>query len=223
MNEEHVCAYCGAPATYQLKNGKWCCHQYITQCPEIRMKNSLAGNHHPPANSRKGQTKETNPSIAKTAQKLKEGYASGRIVSHTKGKPGTWLGRKHTAETKAKMSATHKTICYGKSIWATQIEKRKSYAEQYFLQIFTDAKFNYHVDRYFLDFAWPDKKIYIEIDGEQHYNDPKVIEHDKVRTNRLAELGWKCAVRIRWSKFKALSKDTQQRYIQECLDMVNLI
>ena len=36
MNEEHTCAYCGAPATHQFKNGKWCCQSSRSACPEIR-------------------------------------------------------------------------------------------------------------------------------------------------------------------------------------------
>ena len=37
MNEKtHVCAYCGAPATHQFKNGKWCCQENRNLCPEMR-------------------------------------------------------------------------------------------------------------------------------------------------------------------------------------------
>lgn len=41
MNEnEHVCAYCGAPASHQTKSGKWCCCEERHRCPEVRRKNS---------------------------------------------------------------------------------------------------------------------------------------------------------------------------------------
>ncbi len=93
--------------------------------------------------------------------------------------------------------------------------KRKSFAEQYFDTCFPNLKQNYHVDRYFLDLANPEKKLYIEVDGEQHYNDQKVVEHDKVRTARLEELGWKCLRRIRWSEYKKLSKEDQESLITE--------
>lgn len=124
-----------------------------------------------------------------------------------------WLGRKHTEEEKKKISESMKEVYKGKSIWLTQIENRKSFAEQYFDACFPDLKQNYHVDRYFLDLANPEKKLYIEVDGEQHYNDPKVVEHDKVRTQRLEELGWKCLKRIRWSEYKKMSKDEQESLI----------
>lgn len=138
-----------------------------------------------------------------------------------KGKPGTWLGRKHTDEEKKKISESMKKVYEGKSIWKTQIEKRKSFAEQYFDTCFPNLKQNYHVDRYFLDLANPKKKLYIEIDGEQHYNNPKVVEHDKIRTSRLEELGWICLARIRWSKYKKLSKEEQEYLIAELQSQIN--
>lgn len=39
MQEEiHTCVYCGAPATHQFKNGKWCCQEKRYSCPEFRHK-----------------------------------------------------------------------------------------------------------------------------------------------------------------------------------------
>jgi len=36
-----ICDYgCGRESKYQFKNGKWCCSEYYSQCPEIRRKNS---------------------------------------------------------------------------------------------------------------------------------------------------------------------------------------
>lgn len=31
--EIHLCTYCNQPATYQFKNGKWCCSKNQSQCP----------------------------------------------------------------------------------------------------------------------------------------------------------------------------------------------
>jgi len=141
------------------------------------------------------------------------------------GKPGTWSGKTHTEEQKRKISESmkrHFLESGATSIWHTQLEKRKSYAEQYFETIFVDAKRNYHVDRYFLDFAWPDKKIYIEVDGEQHYTDSKVIEHDIERTKRLEECGWNLLKRIRWSHFQSLNDEEKETYISEILTKIQL-
>ena len=90
----------------------------------------------------------------------------------TKGKVGFWKGKKHTEEQKRKISETQKKNFKesgAKSIWHTQLENRKSFAEQYFDTCFPNLKQNYHVDRFFLDLANPEKKLYIEVDGEQHY------------------------------------------------------
>lgn len=123
-------------------------------------------------------------------------------------------GRLHTEETKKRISESMKKIYKGKSIWSTQIEKRKSFAEEYFDNLFPELEKNYHVDRYYLDLANPNLKVYIEIDGEQHYNDKKVIEHDKERTLRLEELGWVCLKRVRWSEYKKLSKEEKETLIE---------
>jgi hypothetical protein len=34
--ETHLCIYCNQPATYQFKNGKWCCSPNMNGCPEIK-------------------------------------------------------------------------------------------------------------------------------------------------------------------------------------------
>lgn len=144
-------------------------------------------------------------------------------VGTMRGKSGPWTGKKHTEEQKRKISETQKKNFKesgAKSIWHTQLENRKSFAEQYFDTCFPNLKQNYHVDRYFLDLANPEKKLYIEVDGEQHYNDQKVVEHDKIRTERLEELGWKCLRRIRWSEYKKLSKEDQESLITELQNQI---
>ena len=62
-----------------------------------------------------------------------------------------------------------------------------SYPEKYFMEVFKElpVRYNYQVSRYQLDFAIPEKKVYVEIDGEQHYVDKRIVEHDK-KKNRKA-------------------------------------
>ena len=109
-----------------------------------------------------------------------------------------------------------KKIYRGKS----RYHGKTSYAEEYFATIFTNAKRNYHVDRYFLDFAWPEKMIYIEVDGEQHYTEEKVINHDIIRTERLKNLGWTLLTRIRWSIFKKLREDEKRSYVSQLCEKI---
>ena len=54
--------------------------------------------------SLKGQTKETSSIVAKSAASLKKAYASGKKISWTKGKRGTFLGKHHTEYSKQQIS-----------------------------------------------------------------------------------------------------------------------
>ena len=213
--ETYTCQYCGKQCKNQnsLRNHERLCkknpnRQHIEEWSHNEKWKQKAGKGH------KGWNQFTK------AKKLGIPIPPGTQT----GKSGTWGGKHLSTEHRKNISDGMKRAYKGKSIWATQREKRRSYAEQYFLQIFTDAFFNHHVDRYFLDFAWPEKKIYIEVDGEQHYNDRKVIEHDIERERVLAALGWTCVCRIRWSTFIRLSKDAREEFvkgIQTRLDAYN--
>ena len=137
----------------------------------------------------------------------------------SKAKRGTSM----SMELRKRISQTQKENYKGKSRWYTQIQHRLSYAEQYFMPIFPNAEQHYHVNRYFLDFAYPSHNIYIEIDGEQHKKDPKVVEHDKIRTKILEEDGWTLYKRIYWPDFMKLNENDRKIYIEEILnDLKNL-
>lgn len=125
-----------------------------------------------------------------------------------------------TDDTKQKISAAMKKYYAGKTIWYTSLHHRESYAERYFSKIFKNAERNFHVDRYFVDFAWPKSKIYIEIDGEQHYT-TNGIERDIIRTNRLHAVGWTLVKRIRWSEYQKLDKSDRKQYIRDVLELLN--
>ena len=57
-----------------------------------------------------GLTKETSIRVANSAKTLKARYQSGELVNAMKGKPGTFTGRKHREESKAKTRAS--TLAY---------------------------------------------------------------------------------------------------------------
>lgn len=115
-----------------------------------------------------------------------------------------------------------------KASWASGNRKpitrdKRSYAETYFDNIFTDACKEYFQIGYFLDYAWPDKMCYIEIDGEQHYYFEDRIQHDKERTINLSNIGWTCIARVRWSEFQKLSKLQKELYIESIKDGIKNI
>lgn len=95
---------------------------------------------------------------------------------------------------------------------------RESYPEAYFRKAFANEGFppfvqDLYVRGYFLDFAFEGLHLYVEIDGEQHFTDPRISAHDRVRTARLASSGWKCACRIRWSRFKRLPPIQKSKFM----------
>lgn len=105
-----LCDYgCGQEAHYQRKNGKWCCSKNTAQCPAVRKK--LVENHADAKeiyknlspekkrnmNWNKGLTAETNASVKKGRDTIREMYANGELK-------GTFTGRHHTKETKKLIS-----------------------------------------------------------------------------------------------------------------------
>lgn len=198
---EYICKFCGK----SCKNLN-SLHNHERLCPKNPDRNYVSHTKGHKAWN-KGLTKETNESIARSAKTFHERYH---------GKTGTWFGKKHSEETKKKISETQKKNYAGKSRYIPVQEHRKSYAEQYFDAIFTDAQKQFPVDRYRLDYAWPETKTYIEVDGEQHYTE-EGLKHDNERTQVLDALGWICKKRIRWSEYQKLNEDEKKAFIESLL------
>ena len=163
----------------------------------------------------KGKTKETDSRLAKSGRTLSAGYKSGILVNFNKGKHRTEAEKKHLSEVRKQYLKEHpEKVPYV----LNHHSKGDSYPEKYFKSIFANEKIeyeqNFKAEGYFLDFAWPLQKTYIEVDGEQHYVDNRIIEHDKVRTQKLAFAGWKLIERIRWSKYQKLNEIQRKDFLQ---------
>lgn len=137
-----------------------------------------------------------------------------KYIESIKGK--TQKGHKHTEESKKKISEGRlKALRESRgNHWICPSIKR-SYAEQYFYDAFTNAKIEFQnnvwlCQRYCVDFLFDN--YYFEVDGEQHFTE-KAIMHDKERETFLLEHGYICIKRCRWSKFKKLSKEDKVKYI----------
>ena len=106
--------------------------------------------------------------------------------------------------------------------WTGPLSKL-SYAEQYFYDIVEKRckcihwANNLRISYYRLDFANLDTKVYFEVDGEQHY-DEYGLYHDKQRTERLEQFGWKLIGRVRWKLFSRLSDIDKNAYIDALLN-----
>ena len=132
--------------------------------------------------------------------------------------------RKHTEETKKKISQIRKKYLKenpDKVPYLLNHSSKESYPEKYFNKIFKNEKINtkrYHqIGLYQLDFCILESKIDIEIDGEQHYSDIKIVESDKRRNQHLENLGWKI-LRIRWSHYKKLNKEDRTQFIKNLIN-----
>jgi very-short-patch-repair endonuclease len=78
-----------------------------------------------------------------------------------------------------------------------------SWPEKFFTEVIDNEFLDKNVvtelqmGRYSLDFAWPEKKKCIEIDGEQHYTQPSQAKSDLRKNKYLKSQGWE-VLRIRW-------------------------
>ena len=133
-------------------------------------------------------------------------------------------GRKHSAAARRKMSDIKKAYYAahpGDLPFVRWHSSKESYAERYFARLFrvvgvSGFKREFHCIRFFLDFAFVDDKVDFEVDGSQHYDCCKIVEHDKTRTELLERAGWK-VIRVRWSEWCKLSKNEKRTWLQDNL------
>lgn len=210
MEQDYICKFCGkiCKNANSLRNHERLCksnpNQDVKSLQKLRENVKKWNENHIAWN--KELTSKTDERVKKYVNTRHERYLNGEL-------PESAYKHIMTETTKRKISKKQKENYRGKSRYATARECRKSYAEQYFDTIFTDCERNYHVDRYFLDYAWPETKTYIEVDGEQHYTE-NGLKHDKERTIILGNLGWKCLKRIRWSEFQKLSFEERKEFLE---------
>lgn len=158
----------------------------------------------------KGLTAKTDSRVAKGAHSL---------VKYFETHESAWQGKQHTNETKQKISKSRKQylVEHPEQVpYKLNHSSKESYPERYFNELFKNEGLTlykeYYCLGYYLDFCDIDKKVDIEIDGEQHYLDDKIVKHDIIRTAALEAAGW-TVFRIRWASYKAMSKEQKYNII----------
>lgn len=160
----------------------------------------------------KGLTKEIDERLAKAAETLSEGYSSGRVKHPNKGTTMSEEQKQKISKSRKKYLEEHPDQVPYLLNHSSEI----SAPEQYFIALFENENiplsFHKQISVYQLDFYNDDKMFYIEIDGEQHYQE-KSIERDKKRDEYLKNLGWR-GMRIRWSTWQKLDRSEKELIIK---------
>lgn len=204
MEEKYICKFCGKECKNpnSLRNHERLCkenpnHQesYFKTHKITRVYNSSWN---------KGLSKETDERVLKISKSINDGLKSGKIKPSYLGKH---LSNEHKKSISNGMKKAHKggrAHNIGESRWNSE----HSYPEKWFIKVlqnelnmfenldyFTEMPFG----KYALDFAWPDKKLCIEIDGEQHERFEEYKLRDEKKDKLLIERGW-TIFRIKWKE-----------------------
>lgn len=142
----------------------------------------------------KGLTKESSDILKKSSATLRERYSSGKIVPF-------WLERRHTLETKKKLSDLQKKYLADnpdshpwksadkfKSVPCERLKTEFSKRGLNYIEEYTDPIWEHS---YAIDIAFPDFKIGIEVNGNQHYSEgDKLLPYYQEREEYLKKFGW---------------------------------
>jgi very-short-patch-repair endonuclease len=227
-NYERHLNSCKNKKFHNIVKQEWLKENNKYQCPycELEFSKYGIGIHIWSKHTEEGQNKCKNqkPCLGKTSwlkgKNLPQDYKD-KISESLKGKPGRSL----TEEEKSKISgALKKSHSENRHPGWTHINSdinRRSYPEKFMIEVFQNNglydKFTIiekmPFSKYFLDFAFIDLKLCIEVDGSQHYRTLKAIEHDKIRDEFLIENGW-LIYRINWQYFSVNTRSEIEKLIE---------
>jgi hypothetical protein len=141
-------------------------------------------------------------SVATIFLKIKEGFLKSRNLSEAYTFRKKDIPQKHTEETKKKISEARKKYLKenGGNPWVNKTMVKTSPPCENFKNFLRSKGITFeeefmplkHKNRFFsIDIAFPDKKIGIEINGNQHYNsDRSLAKYYQERHNLIVAEGW---------------------------------
>lgn len=142
----------------------------------------------------KGLTKENNESLKQASINLKNKYKNGELIP-------SFLNKHHSKESKILISEKRKQWLKDhkdKHVWrrdskflSVPCENLKQYLKNKGIN-FVEEYEPFDDINYCVDIAWPDEKIAIEVNGNQHYNrDGSLSKYYQKRHNLFVSRGWK--------------------------------
>lgn len=128
----------------------------------------------------------------------------------------------HRSEVRAKISKSMKKAhAEGRAhnIGECRWNNKPSYPEEWFMKVLLnefsleegkDYRREYPFHKFSLDFAWPEKKLCVEIDGEQHHRFQEQMARDTEKDSLLLKEGWS-EIREDWKAICANPKGFIER------------
>jgi very-short-patch-repair endonuclease len=178
-------------------------------------------------NTWKGVVERFNISNSGLSQAVIRGFLQTRSTSEAMKLYCKNNTRKHTDDTKVKLSKIRKEYLRknpDKVPYLLNHSSKESYPEKYFTEVFEkeglDVVKKFRVSLYELDFSIPHKKIDIEVDGNQHYDDVKIVKSDIRRTEFLESEGWD-VIRVNWSNYQKLNYEEKNTFINDLKSYIN--
>lgn len=168
-------------------------------------------------NWNRGLTKETNDSVRRQSETYRNRILNGEIQ-------GSFKGRHHSEESKEKIrQARFKYLQQkqGNTAWEkvqrgdlTFLEEKfRNVIIQYRLYDKYDIVYNYSLYPYFVDFAFTNIKLGVELDEPCHFKYCTRIKHDIERDNLLFE-------KYNWKMFRIAFNDNWDEKIKELLSVL---
>jgi Protein of unknown function (DUF559)/NUMOD3 motif len=135
-------------------------------------------------------------------------------------------GKPHTEETKKKISKIRREYLKENPdkvpYKLNHYSKGSSYPEKYFEEWLKNNNITYEKEKpisvYRVDFLI--NNVALEIDGEQHYLDERIVLSNKYRDEYLDSIGIK-TIRVRWSTYQKFSPEEKQNYLSSLLEELN--
>lgn len=195
INQTNICKNCNILfSAVSSKFSDFCCQHCARSYARKHVKNrkNTFADGHTPWNSSK--TKETNESIRKGCENLKLKYKTRELIP-------SFLGKTHTKETKERLSELQKAYLKNnpdnhpwrkntkfKSEPCERLKQKFKEHDLDFSEEFNDISWEHN---YSIDVTFPNSKIGIEVNGNQHYNnDGTLTDYYQKREDYLKSLGW---------------------------------